>query len=703
MSSSLRPKRMARIRVAIATIDASGLALLGDAEAQPYLHVFALRHIAWSAYAVKRLELPAVAAEQPTFADLSWTVPDDAPVDVRSDEACIGFSLFCRTLVRDESSGVDYGYVRREPLGSGVAYVHDLLSLAAHRQEVQVALLDRSNQGAEPRAILSVRLDRAIEGVTFSTAAPPSATERARRARLASAPIERFMQAYEAGGGRFVPSVPQAWNMHIPTWTTNTGPIPAAFFLAAKPVQAPDATVLRYFVQTAIALQGWTEHEFLAVLRRQMSVGVDATTYDRRFNLVAKVFGDALTFTANCADYGGDHSARESVERFKFSRISLYLADCEDDGKEIELVAHSISIVARVATSIEVEERDDALLYHVSRLARLYVFSMTTALAMTPSALKGQPPGSPEDDATEYICHIYTNGVPRWNLVQRLEISSEQRLRVIESMSRDAPIARWEQELPMLVLEGTNWSTPLQRPLHLYAAESEQATVVAEQLRIERARAALERDSVGLRSLGVQIQQSNIGAASVSELSQERFSGFYRWVVDAWIDLRRHGITDVLDFTVAYPPADGGTAGPYRYGADFRDWVEMRESVRFVPTYRLAPEETAEIEQVLAKIHPVPEIVGPLVLPEQTDAMRELRALCAKHPMRSEEQRTAFVPPYILYRLNHQNKLTREVLDALAETIRAGRVRGIACGMHAASADGELYLVEIRLDVSERQ
>ena len=672
--------------LSVEVVESASIGLDASNETRPFLAVFLSRHVT-SVHVVEEFDLPAQGRARNV--DLQWT---DTRTSIDGRHAAIGFQLYAHLVVENER-GQTFDYLRREPLAKSVFYLSRLLLLTPNTASsyVDLRLVDRSDSGGgDPmRTVVRIRLRSSVVLGGAEVRGKFLQSQQTREAADMERVVENFLRVYQ--NGQFQPAIPQAWNMHIPMFRTSTFPIPAAFYRRIGPTQGMDCATVRYLISVSLRLQGWNEQSFLAVLRGQMK----QTHYDRRCNLVAKVIGDALTFSANCSDYMTDHNRIETTERFKIVRARLYAGDCEDVAKEIELVATSMAKVVCTRDS-------DPMVYYVVRFLKLYVIVMNTALAMTPSL---QPPvtasgeAGREDDDTEYICHIYTTAIPRWKFLARCKGASFVR-GVRDAMQREVPELAWEKELPTLILEGTNWSTCLQAPLALYAEERSRSSIIEKQRRVEVGRIELERDFPGLRALGVQIQQSNIRAASVYDVTQQEFSNFYRWVVNAWADLSKYGLR-TLDFTVC-----DARRGDRRYGVDFRDWVTMSERIQFVSTYEMTEAQWMIATNAMDKEAPIPQLRSDRFTTRGDIA--SLRALSQRYPPPPPPSTTSpgtpgvipYVPGFIVYRSNHENKITPSVVSALDSALASRRITALEHRVHSASEDGELYLIEIRVYLS---
>jgi hypothetical protein len=433
-------------------------------------------------------------------------------------------------------------------------------------------------------------------------------------------------------------------------------------------------------LELTIRMNGWTSEEVIDLLEKQMNP--DNKMYYDEVNVVMRMIGEAITTTANCMDYMSDHSGEKDVEWFKIVRAFLYAGDCEDVAKEAALVASSLRNLYRAK---------DRLVRNVAQILRRYVIMMVTAMATAPSA------GSKEK-SSEYICHIYTCAVPRLHVLRMIKEGTKfddngERIDIVDlrkNMNNDFEFTKWEQVLPLLILEGTNWCNPLQLPLPLYAPKKHRNTLIKEIVRLERFRASLENNSPTLKKLSVQIQQRNLLAEDVMLIDQENYSGFYRWLIDAWIDRRSYGVRNAIDFSMGHVRRDG----VHVYGIDFRDWVMLNktnkagEATVFIPTYFLNENDWQSIEYLRDYEYPIPEWTS-VPKPELIPELERLKTVC------NVPRRTPYSVPYVVYRVNRREKITNKLLGELSAQVNGGAK--MEYFLHQFSEDGELYFIEIRI------
>jgi hypothetical protein len=663
------------------------IAELIQSESNPTVRVFPSKHITKSRTVTELCISHMDTLSPPQIMVLKW---NDCFNSIDGSVAAILFELICQTTVT-EYGNEGYNYKRMEPLASALIPLIDLISSGSKKETIIIELIDRSQDEPIVRAVLHTKV------LKFSITAPTKVISNqfnwdAIKAHHETCEdiVDRFFEFYRRDDVK--PIVSRAYSMHIPRYRMISGCLPGASYRCTTMDKSMTEVFARHILELTIRMNGWTPEEVIELLEKQMESG--NTKYYLEVNAVLRMIGEAITTTANCMDYMSDHSGKIDVEWFKFSRAGLYAGDCEDVGEESALVAVSIMNLYK---SNESQDGKDKLVQAIAKLLHYYVILMVTAMATTPSA--GSPKTRSKED--EYICHIYACAVPRFHVLRMIEeglkfVKHETDLNSLrEAMNQDIQMTVFERGLHLLVLEGTNFCIPLQLPLPLYAPKEHRKKLIDEVMRMEQFRASLEEEFTGFRDLSVQIQQKNLFAVNVMSIPQEKYSGFYRWLIDAWIDLRPYGIYDAIDFSMGY---NRTSTGEHIYGIDFRDWVMMNpqnsagDKVALVPTYFLSKSDWESIEYLRQYEYPIAEwteVPKPMSIPEL-------------EVMRSEyniQRRSPFIPPYVIYRVNRREKLSSKLLSDMKRTTSgSGTIKAkMDYFGHPLSKDGELYFIEIRM------
>lgn len=304
---------------------------------------------------------------------------------------------------------------------------------------------------------------------------------------------------------------------------------------------------------------------------------------------------------------------------------------------------------------------------------KLFVPGMTGGIASCPSLIReGGKVTIEEND----IYHIYCSLIPV-KYFNKLTGKKEKRKNTY----------KWEDNLPVLILEGTNYSHATIAPIFTYTGKKIFN-------RTEQIRKNIENKFPGLKELNIHAQQENYQAESVYDISEEEISHFYRRVLSFWT----HDY-QILDWSVGYGNQTKGTKDN-GYGVDFRDFISKSEKITFLPTFELEEYEFDIILESLDK-----------ELPVRIDAITQLTdiSFSQNNPLSQiisqrngfslkiqKQEKTPIFPNFISYKLNHINKLTPTLLEDLRN---CSKQYHIDYHIFPITKDEELYLIDIRVYV----
>lgn len=400
-----------------------------------------------------------------------------------------------------------------------------------------------------------------------------------------------FLPAYRLPGGVVAP----AWGFYA--LGMDRGPMPVSFlrglleaasFLHNVDLETEVLTPLRSFLRRAPSTtdKGFTYAELRAV----------------------EVVCDALCLPATMTDYVGDRSQRgKSIERM-FYAVWAGAGDCEDDFKQIQLTDLGVQRIGAAGS-----------LQPVIDFVRLYTAVGVTGMATTPSLQKSSRETKNQRD---YICHVWAMLVPTTTL-----------LALEDGYAVEPETAL--QHLGNLVLEGTNYTTALQRaPIEIYASRADAERVVAQR---DATTEALRSLPEALRELPVFIPARPRLTVPKTPAEQSRF---YRFGISLW--------TPRGEFRIVH--ADTGAIA-----------VTFQQLLGIEGEWTLARTgaSEAELAGVRAAVDAldVPVLSEPSAPPELTPDNAIYRRLA--------EKSEPVGPESVVLRLNHINELTEEVEEAL--------------------------------------
>ena len=682
------------------------LRIIEKEEFDPFLEVYFSRELQPYTDRIKRVrftEHTTVTLKSDEF---------DTP-NLPGKEACICFYLLCKISIFNDSRSVNYHYYRYDIIGSGVIYLADLIK---YKQQ-EVILVDRSLEQTydiQTKTRGKIRVEMSSISVnnpkTFSVYNHfIHKIDTSASSNEMNVIIDEFLNKYR--NDYFTPSVDAVKYMHIPRYTINIGTVPAAFYRMRVPREQMDKYFANYLIQISIQMADWSEEKFIAITAEQFS-NVHLTQYNLKFNQILRIVGNMLCLCSNAMDYISDRSGTISVERFKNISSTLYAGDCEDEAKQIIVIASQIEHLQGIT------QDGYPFFYWTQKILKLYVFVMNTGVATTPSLQKNN-----DNSKEEYICHIYVSAVPRWFFIEKLEISETMKFMAKQKMEQDLRRFAWETTgVPLLLLEGTNWADPFPAPLITYVCTEHEQRVelVNIQTTLERRRLMLERQYPSLRHMGMRIKQAHVGVTNIFSISQEKFSAFYRWVVSAWADLRKYGIYEYIDFSVGQVSRN---THEHLYGVDFRSWVGLESDITFVPVYKLTESNWATAEEILQKERPIKNLrmnkadmatkqldlslnsANIMVKGSTSENMTSNPGITALYKLAKSFPNTStrisgtpYVQPFIEYFANHEKKFTMEIERDLRKALNEKQyIRAIEYKVYPLSEDYELYIIHIKL------
>ena len=427
-------------------------------------------------------------------------------------------------------------------------------------------------------------------------------------AKFASAPADYNL----------TPVFPVASRMRVPFYVTNVLTIPAVFFAWVKPwVTRAPAVIPLYVAQynalltAALAFHASDRAAFQGVLEAVLNATA-ASVHWHDVHMAGRIIATMFMMRATAMNYESDRTIADRLsERFKISRNGDNAGDCEDLAKEIAL---AVDLFLDIGDAGELH--DDELLVLVYRLACCYVWTMLSGMVSAPSL------GADQEGEPKFSNHIYACAIPRAHFLKMLRDgvapATIEQLRG-ELYTRQAPLAHGgEDQLQLMVLEGTGWANPFHNAWSAYVdpdAEDLHRTTVNRQratMRVARGFFAKHKELLQHQFKPV-IQQNALEVQSRDPMrgfpSVDAFSSFYKYVLSCWVDLRRFGINHYCDFLVCDLPTR-------TYGVDFRQWVGQHDTVRLFPQIQIESDaQLATILWALSCQHPfVPPNAAPIVV-----------------------------------------------------------------------------------------
>ena len=546
----------------------------------------------------------------------------------------IAISLFSKLVISD--------YTRYEPLGGGFVFLKDLLENNVLALEIK----DNSETTKKfVRMVLEIKL-LDFKGIT------PLFDEEKNHKKIFNSILDRYDETFNE---ILKPTKPRYKRLHIRYHYPNITGIktPASTFAIYLPPVC-DPLFLEYHTRIACDMNGWSESDLIEVIEKQFK----SKKYDKIFNIVCKIIAEALCLFANACDYVSDKSFESDVERF-IDSFQCLSGDCEDLARVICYCCYILYFFDESKT------KKDTLFYWLVKWMKLYVPGMTGGIANCPS-LERDGFVSKENE----IYHIYCSLIP---LKYFEQVTNKENIK--------GQYYEWEDNLPLLILEGTNYSNALLNPIFHYTGKKIPHPT-------ESIRKKIEKKYPSLAELSIQSQQEHYKVEHAHEIPENDFSGFYRRVLAFWSHNEK-----ILDWSVGYGDQKKGN-DENGYGVDFRDFVSKSEKISFIPSFIFKKDEFKLTLESIRK-----------ELPIRIDTVSKLSLIESKELSNLINNRTGFIsvtnaktlfPSFISYRLNHLKKLNPKLLESLR---RCSEEYKIDYQIFPITKDNELYLIDIRIYV----
>lgn len=401
--------------------------------------------------------------------------------------------------------------------------------------------------------------------------------------------------------GIFLPAYRLPDNVVMPAWGFyalgyDRGPMPQPF--------------LRALVEAACFMHNADiERDVLAPLGDfvKRANSTRSTTFAYRELKAVEIVCDAFCLPATMTDYVSDRSRLgKSVERM-FAAVWAGAGDCEDDFKQIQLTVLGVQRMAQ-----------PGMLQSVVDFAQLYEVVGVTGMATTPSLQRTDARETTNQD--DYICHVWAMLMP-----------SQVLLALEDGMAVEPETAL--EHLGNLVLEGTNFTTALQRaPIEIYS-------------RKDAERAVAERDALfsNIKRLPSDLSELPVFIPATPRLEVPRTaaeqSRFYRFGVNLW--------TPRGEFRILH--ADTG-----KIGITFQELLGIEGEWTLART-GATEKELESVKRVVAELD-APVLREPSQPPDLTPDNSVYRRLA---------EGSQSVDSDVVFRVNHINELTPELERAL--------------------------------------
>jgi hypothetical protein len=231
--------------------------------------------------------------------------------------------------------------------------------------------------------------------------------------------------------------------MFLKTFTTTLGLAPAHYFALVSWWDPPPAPSFVASLYVAAANFWGTQRD---VIESNIEKLFEGALSDTDLYRTLRVVGETITLISTCCYYNGDYHNDTPAERFQFGTAQrLNQSDCEDHAQDNYTFANGIKRMDPATKGLS----------GLIKLLNMYEFVMVTGVATNVSMIRGLVGDESGKGDENYICHVWTMGIPRSLMYEK---TGEPRFND-DLNPATGRLAQWGS----LLLEGTNWTSPLQR------------------------------------------------------------------------------------------------------------------------------------------------------------------------------------------------------------------------------------------------
>jgi hypothetical protein len=672
--------------------------LIDDVDFSPYILCYLSRELDPYGLFVKTIEFSQIDNGKTMHVVIPF---DPMKNEVRKSECVVGMMLYRRKYIDTEKKRHRY-----EPVGRFIIPFDDMMTKGQSRQKKYVARDETDTKKDPYRATFTVSNIVLRNNFTIYNDVQDTMKYLAK----VESDFSQFYDYYVKQYTKLFESSDESLygRLHVPSWFT-TIKIPSVFFLAYFPRKEPDLKFLEYLIESVLRSNGLSVPFFLNTVNEQMKDSTK-TSYDNSFTMCIKIVASTCTWFANACDYLSDKSLNDDTERFVLLDFT-FAGDCEDSARDAYLMWN---IIRQSRKMKDVEKF--RLTYAASLITELYVCGLTTCGA---SMMSMEEKNADKMETSEnVICHMISTVLPRKFFAEALQRgyadpdakNFKQRATTYESISERL----WEDKLPVLIMEGTNWCNSLQLPLNNYVQnENEKQDVIYNQSMIKKAKSYLDsQQNAALKKIPSEIIQTNITLKSIYDVKETKASSFYRRMNNFITVVDGYGMRD---FSIV-------NVNTGKYSVDFRDYISKKPTIGLVPVYILSPEQ----ESIGLKIIDleIPSVIRLMPNKYDLDKLKRLLnsnehyvrlyQLSLKYPIDNFKKIVftcvsviPFTRNFISYRFNTVHKLNKKIIDTFESVLSKNNDANIS--FDALSIDtfticnNELYVIEVKLYISEKK
>ena len=319
--------------------------------------------------------------------------------------------------------------------------------------------------------------------------------------------------------------------IHAPYWVNNLT-VPGLFYWINYCDSEPDEKFVSNLARIALDRNEISEDDFIDIVERQLG---ESKIYHKNFNKCISAVGTMLTIPSTSLYYKSDETyvsndsdsmsskmKKKAIESFN-DPLQLLSGDCEDVS----------NLIHKISRMLEFGKWTDRLLIFMKEIMRIYVTVGTLGSVTAPKIgdeRRGERPlliNSEEDLKSDIGAHMWCEMIP----VKRFERWMNRMNKGHPFHTYDDERNEWEDELPVMILEGTGLIKPFLRPFSEY--HEEEAKIQAEEFHrsVLRANECLFKFSKYL-SAG----QNERIPDMVKDIEDARVSFFYRQQTELFTD-----------------------------------------------------------------------------------------------------------------------------------------------------------------------
>lgn len=448
--------------------------------------------------------------------------------------------------------------------------------------------------------------------------------------------------------------------IHCPVFRTPVGDLPGSAYVLMRSAKLSDPAFFEEIFTVALQRYNVTAASVTAIMHRQTAsprtMVRDLPFAMRILAAALSVYATSLVYMKDFVNNNGIHRTKRGAaigcEDFKVARL-FGGDDCEGSALEVMMEFTDLLEIVPPNTPVGV------MIAELQQFLQSNVYIPVLGLLGVSNAQ--QTIDASKLDATSTAAHTVCVLIPTTKIVNRL-IECKMSAEIIETpfvqKYLDAP-PNWDNELPVLICEGTARTEPLLRPLNTYYQPNQWPAALRRKTCIDAARMALYESDTWPACASLDVP--NYVNDSTSHTGD--YSPFYKVFGTFYTRFARHA--RVLDF--AWQRKDG-TAGMF-----FNDLVNGGDAEMVFPYNQYSLLNAEVVADTIEQLEPVPALTRHreriVVVPSELQPLFRLGKV-TPDPIHPGEFP---LPPTVLSIMLRGADATEANMSALVRTIMAHR------------------------------